>query len=94
MSLHFGADDFGSTMIEENVVSAAGAITKASPVMMPKEIHRQIREAGFIPAQRNTNYDVLKTFDTDEADLELKSIEDVGKAASAQGNWAELTPIE
>lgn len=94
MSLHFGADDFGSTMIEENVVSAAGAITKASPVMMPKEIHRQIREAGFIPAQRNTNYDVLKVFETDEADVELKSIEDVGKAASAQGNWAELTLIE
>lgn len=94
MSLHFGADDFGSTMIEENVVSAAGAITKASPVMMPREIHRQIREAGFIPAQRNTNYDVLKVFETDEDDVELKSIEDVGKAASAQGNWAELTLID
>jgi cyclic dehypoxanthinyl futalosine synthase len=94
MSLHFGADDFGSTMIEENVVSAAGAITKASPVMMPREIHRQIREAGFIPAQRNTNYDVLKVFEKDEDDVELKSIEDVGKAASAQGNWAELTLID
>ncbi len=94
MALHFGCDDFGSTMIEENVVSAAGAITKASPVMMPLEIHRQIREAGFIPAQRNTNYDTLKVFDTNEADVELKSIEDVGKAASAQGNWAELTLIE
>lgn len=94
MALHFGCDDFGSTMIEENVVSAAGAITKASPVMMPLEIHRQIREAGFIPAQRNTNYDTLKVFDTDAAEVQLKSIEDVGKAASAQGNWAELTLIE
>jgi cyclic dehypoxanthinyl futalosine synthase len=94
MALHFRCDDFGSTMIEENVVSAAGAITKASPVMLPREIHRQIREAGFIPAQRNTNYDVLKTFDTPEADADLKTIEDISAAASKQGNWAEVTLIE
>jgi len=94
MALHFGCDDFGSTMIEENVVSAAGAITKASPMMMPREIHRQIREAGFIPAQRNTNYDILKVFETPEADADLKTIEDVTAAASKQGNWAPLTLIE
>ncbi len=94
MSLHFGADDFGSTMIEENVVSAAGAITKASPLMLPNEMHRQIRAAGFIPAQRNTNYDVLKVFgEVDEAD-ELKSIQEIEAAASKQGNWAGLTLIE
>jgi cyclic dehypoxanthinyl futalosine synthase len=94
MALHFGCDDFGSTMIEENVVSAAGAITKASPVMLPHEIHRQIREAGFIPAQRNTNYDVLKVFDTPEMDADLKSIQDVEKAAAKQGNWAELKLLD
>lgn len=94
MALHFGCDDFGSTMIEENVVSSAGAITKVSPVMLPREIHRQIREAGFIPAQRNTNYDVLKVFDTPEADSELQTIEAISAAAAKQGNWAELTLIE
>lgn len=94
MALHFGCDDFGSTMIEENVVSAAGAITKVSPVMLPNEIHRQIREAGFIPAQRNTNYDVLKTFETPDQDTELKSIQEIEKAASQQGNWAGITLIE
>lgn len=94
MALHFGCDDFGSTMIEENVVSAAGAITKVSPVMLPHEIHRQIREAGFVPAQRNTNYDVLKKFDTPEADEELKSIEAITEAATKQGNWAELTLLD
>jgi cyclic dehypoxanthinyl futalosine synthase len=94
MSLHFGCDDFGSTMIEENVVSAAGAITKASPLMLPREIHRQIREAGFIPAQRNTNYDVLKVFDTSEADEELKTLDAISAAASSQGNWAELTLLD
>lgn len=92
MALHFGCDDFGSTMIEENVVSAAGAITKASPVMMPNEIHRQIREAGFTPAQRNTNYEVLKVINKDEADL--KTIQEIEQAASQQGNWAGVTLIE
>ncbi len=94
MALHFGCDDFGSTMIEENVVSAAGAPTRVSPVMLPHEIHRQIREAGFIPAQRNTNYDVLKVFETPEADADLKTIQDIEKAASKQGNWAGVTLIE
>lgn len=94
MALHFGCDDFGSTMIEENVVSSAGAITKVSPVMLPREIHRQIRTAGFIPAQRNTNYDVLKVFEKPEDDSELQTIEAISAAAASQGNWAELTLIE
>jgi cyclic dehypoxanthinyl futalosine synthase len=93
MALHFGCDDFGSTMIEENVVSAAGAITKASPVMLPHEIHRQIREAGYLPAQRNTNYETLKVF-TAADDEALNSIAAIEQAASQQGNWAGVTLIE
>jgi cyclic dehypoxanthinyl futalosine synthase len=92
MALHFGCDDFGSTMIEENVVSAAGAPTKVSPVMLPHEIQRQIREAGFIPAQRDTAYAILKVFDAPETDLE--SIAAIENAASKQGNWAGVTLIE
>jgi cyclic dehypoxanthinyl futalosine synthase len=95
MALHFGCDDFGSTMIEENVVSAAGAPTKVSPVMMPKEIHRQIRQAGFIPAQRNTDYEVLKVFDTPEAEVDLNSIAEVEQqAAQHGGTWQNVTLIE
>lgn len=94
MALHFGCDDFGSTMIEENVVSAAGAPTKASPVMLPHEIHRQIREAGFTPAQRNTAYAILKVFTAADADDELTTIEAISEAASAQGGWANVTLIE
>lgn len=68
VALHFGCDDFGSTMIEENVVSAAGAPTKVSPMMTVPEIHRQIREAGFVPAQRNTRYEIMRVYrDGDEA---------------------------
>jgi cyclic dehypoxanthinyl futalosine synthase len=61
MSLHYGCNDFGSTMIEENVVSAAGATHKVNI----SSILKLIREAGKIPAQRNTRYEILQVFDED-----------------------------
>jgi cyclic dehypoxanthinyl futalosine synthase len=70
-ALHFGCDDFGSTMIEENVVSAAGAPTKVSPIMTVREIHRQIRTAGFAPAQRNTGYEVMRIYRDPQEDEAL-----------------------
>lgn len=57
-SLSFGCNDFGSTMIEENVVSAAACAYKVNT----NEILRLIREAGKIPAQRNTKYEILRVF--------------------------------
>ncbi|ADO55493.1 MULTISPECIES: cyclic dehypoxanthinyl futalosine synthase [Paenibacillus] len=59
-SLYYGCDDFGSTMIEENVVSAAGATYKVNI----ESILQLIRETGHIPAQRNTRYDIIRTFDS------------------------------
>lgn len=51
--LHAGANDFGSIMIEENVVSAAGA-----PHRFTSEgIQQAIREAGFVPQLRNQQYE-------------------------------------
>ena len=52
VALRFGADDMGSIMIEENVVSAAGANEHANE----KELRYQIREAGFVPQQRDILY--------------------------------------
>jgi cyclic dehypoxanthinyl futalosine synthase len=52
MGLRFGGNDVGSIMIEENVVSAAGAHHRASE----EELRRLIRDAGFIPKQRDTLY--------------------------------------
>jgi cyclic dehypoxanthinyl futalosine synthase len=51
-ALRFGADDMGSIMIEENVVSAAGAHHEANE----RELRYQISEAGFIPQQRDILY--------------------------------------
>jgi len=52
IGLRFGANDVGSTMIEENVVSAAGAHHSAEE----EDLRRLIRDAGFIPKQRDTLY--------------------------------------
>ena len=54
-ALRFGADDMGSIMIEENVVSAAGANTEANE----KELRYQISEAGFVPQQRDILYNYV-----------------------------------
>jgi cyclic dehypoxanthinyl futalosine synthase len=65
-SLHFGCNDFGSTMIEENVVSAAGTTHKVN-ISSTLDI---IREAGKIPAKRNTRYEILKVYDDVNAKVE------------------------
>ncbi|MEO6221475.1 MAG: cyclic dehypoxanthinyl futalosine synthase [Ginsengibacter sp.] len=56
LCLHAGANDFGSIMIEENVVSAAGAPHRFTS----KGIQEAIREAGFEPQLRNQQYDFRK----------------------------------
>lgn len=55
-ALHFGCNDFGSTMLEENVVSQAGARHQATS---EREIIRQIVDAGFRPVQRDSLYNVI-----------------------------------
>ncbi|MEK7466728.1 MAG: cyclic dehypoxanthinyl futalosine synthase [Planctomycetota bacterium] len=58
VALNAGCDDYGSTMMEENVVSQAGTSTMSSIIV--EEMQVQIREAGFVPAQRDTRYRILK----------------------------------
>ncbi len=55
IALQYGVNDMGSTVMEENVVTAKGAVFL---VPLP-EIERLIRDAGFRPARRNTRYELL-----------------------------------
>jgi cyclic dehypoxanthinyl futalosine synthase len=55
VSLRFGANDFGSLMIEENVVSAAGAHFRLTEA----EIARNIQAAGFVPKRRTMHYEIV-----------------------------------
>lgn len=59
VGLLFGANDFGSTMLEENVVRSAGISYRVTI----EEIISAIKSAGFKPAQRDTYYNVLKYFE-------------------------------
>lgn len=57
-ALFFGANDLGGTMLEENVVAAAGCSFR----MSQEEMIALIRSAGFRPAQRTTTYRIVREF--------------------------------
>lgn len=54
-----GANDFGGTLINESISTAAGSVH--GQIMRPREIRSQIKGLGRIPAQRNTLYKILET---------------------------------
>ena len=62
-ALYFGANDYGSTMLEENVVSQAGARHSA---VNEREIVRQIVDAGFKPLQRDSLYNIVSEPDVEQ----------------------------
>lgn len=57
VSLYYGANDMGSTMMEENVVASAGTVYSLDE----EEIKRLITDGGFTPQRRNMQYDYLPT---------------------------------
>ncbi len=61
LGLQMGCDDIGSTMMEENVVSQAGAPTKERWFVSPAELEGYIRGAGFIPVQRDSSFNKVKS---------------------------------
>jgi cyclic dehypoxanthinyl futalosine synthase len=63
VGLRYGANDMGSVMMEENVVSSAGT----TYCLNEPTLCRLIRDAGFVPAQRNNEYDLLRVHDGPES---------------------------
>ena len=68
-ALFFGASDMGSVMMEENVVSSAGTTYCLDEAVLC----RLIRDAGFLPAQRDSHYNVIRTQSGDDAPDRLVS---------------------
>ena len=86
--LKWGANDFGGTLINESVSTAAGS--EHGQLLKPKEIRHLVRDIGRIPAERSTTYDILKTFDKEPATVEsLDEISDTKKF----GSYFELIKI-
>ena len=86
--LMWGANDFGGTLINESISTSAGS--EHGQLLRPKEIRRMVREIGRIPAERNTQYKMLKKFETEnEVEDGLDKITDY----SQFGSYAELIKI-
>ena len=77
-----GANDFGGTLINESISTAAGA--KYGQLIRPGEIRRLVRQIGRIPAQRTTSYKIIKMFDSDKEEDVLDTIDDVARFGSYQ----------
>ena len=58
VALHFGADDFGGTILEEDVMQCAGFFSRATA----DEVVALIQDTGFTPAQRTTLYEIVRYF--------------------------------
>jgi FO synthase subunit 2 len=61
--LEAGANDFGGTLINESISTSAGA--SFGQLLKPKVIRNLIHNIGKIPAQRKSNYQIIKTFSSD-----------------------------
>ena len=79
IGLLYGANDMGSVMMEENVVSSAGTTYCLNEAM----ICRLIRDAGFVPAQRDNAYHALKVHEVDGPDLRVEDWSHLRPATSA-----------
>ncbi len=92
VALHFGASDMGSVMMEENVVSAAGTTYCLTEAL----ICRLIRNAGFLPAQRDNSYNLLRLHDGPEAPDRLVTdwSQQRARRLATEGRDAARRPME
>ena len=68
IALTAGADDIGSTMMEENVVSASGTTKTMATI---SELKQSILSCGFTPARRDSDYNILEILEEGEAQLQV-----------------------
>ncbi len=87
--LMWGANDFGGTLINESISTSAGS--EHGQLLRPREIKRIVREIGRIPAERTTNYKILKRFeDSNDSEEELDKVKDTSKF----GSYVELIKLD
>ena len=86
--LSWGANDFGGTLINESISTAAGAAH--GQLLKPKDIRQLIKQAGRIPAQRTTSYKIIKTFGLEDGHDPLDEIQNT----SQFGSYHELIKLD
>lgn len=83
-----GANDFGGTLINESISTAAGSTH--GQLIKPRRIRSLVREIGRVPAQRTTRYDIVKVYQTEEGTDMLDTLEDT----SGFGSYQELIKLD
>jgi 7,8-didemethyl-8-hydroxy-5-deazariboflavin synthase CofH subunit len=88
--LSAGANDVGGTLMNESISTSAGA--QYGQLIQPRELRRLIRDAGRTPAQRRTNYDVIRFFGrlSDDRDEEITALDLVENADTRFGSYRKL----
>ena len=85
--LMWGANDFGGTLINESISTAAGA--RYGQLIRPAQIRRMVREIGRVPAERTTTYGIIRKFGDEEVPDPLDAAD-----PAAFGSYAELIKID
>ncbi|HTB71764.1 MAG TPA: 5-amino-6-(D-ribitylamino)uracil--L-tyrosine 4-hydroxyphenyl transferase CofH [Polyangiaceae bacterium] len=90
--LSCGANDFGGTLINESISTAAGATH--GQLQTPSALRRAIRDAGRTPVERSTRYDVLRTFPLEAGPDEHEPLDGVSDPEAVFGSYDRLARDE
>ena len=82
-----GANDLGGTLINESISTSAGA--GYGQLVPPAELRRLVREAGRVPAQRTTEYELIRVYERPEDD-EDSPLDHIGDAEARFGSYKAL----
>ena len=90
IGLMAGANDFGGTLINESISTAAGA--DHGQLMKPSQFRNLIREMGRIPAERSTTYKKVRVFESEENPVDL--LDEVQNPEERFGSYHRLTQLK
>ena len=89
VALACGADDWGGVLMEENVISAAGTLFG----MDPPTARRHVREGGYVPAQRDTYYRILREYPEATEDEKPHDVGQLDVHLGKVGNRGRGVPV-
>jgi FO synthase subunit 2 len=87
--LSCGANDLGGTLMNESISTSAGALH--GQLMSPAVLRATIRDAGRLPAERNTRYQILRAFSADGAGDPEHPLDAIEDAQAVFGSYQQLT---
>jgi FO synthase subunit 2 len=90
VALSAGANDFGGTLINESISTAAGA--GYGQLMKPSQFRGMVREMGRIPAERSTTYQKIRVFETEDNHRDL--LDDVNDPSERFGSYRNLIRLK